>query len=115
MAKKQKLTPDELQERGIPLGESAGPPPDDGTPPPKYGTPKPADPSGPLPRVCSPLERVPAGGDARRYKVRCDSHRPQPTRYVLAKTQADAEACYKATQRLGKEEGVVLAVTELPD
>lgn len=89
MAKKQKLTPDELQERGIPLGESAGPAVDE-APPPKHGTPVPIDLGGPVPREVPGLARVPAGSGLTRFKVRCDSHTPRKTRYVVARTADEA-------------------------
>lgn len=104
------LTPDELADRGIPLGESGGPQ-DDG-PPPKYGTPTVAEIAGPEPRVCRELDRAPAG--LKRFKIRADPGGFKNTyRYVLARTRDEAEAHYRQVEQLGQAAALVIFV--LPD
>lgn len=56
-------------------------------------------PDGPLPRVIDPMER--AGPGLFRFKIRVTNNEYQGrTRYVLARTREDAEACYLAAEGL---------------
>lgn len=96
--------------------------------PPQFGTGRPADPDGPVPRVITQLERAP-NRSLSRFKIRCNNYHPQKTRYILAKDEASAKACYLAANGLDKlieklkkstpagekVEEPDLAVTELED
>jgi hypothetical protein len=88
----------------------AGVPPEGGAPtapeglkPPPHGTPRPLAPgdvAGDLPRVCNQLDRVPAGGPAKRFKCRVINHDNfRATKYVLALDAASAKQCH--TQAIG--------------
>lgn len=106
-----------------------GAPLSDESPPPKFGVGKPVDGGGDVPRVCDQLDRAPAG--LKRFKIVARNYHPQAIRYILAKTEEDATACYLKVQKLDERlarlkkqagpkaeddvEPVDLAITELPD
>lgn len=75
---------------------------------------------GPVPRVIADFERAPAG--LTRYKVRVIDAAPALTRYVLARTEADAVRAYKEYVQLsvvfddaGKPREPRFYVKALPD
>lgn len=73
-------------------GDSAAPPPPHGKP--KKLKPAEVAPTG-LPRVCSPLDRVPTGSGAMRFKCRVANYPAHATpRYVLAMDEDAARACH---------------------
>lgn len=95
MAKSKSETPIGVPPDGLPI---PGAP--EGAEPPPHGTPKKLserDVAGDLPRVCSPLDRVPAGSKARRYKTRCANYTGHAkSLYVLALDADGARKCHTA-------------------
>lgn len=119
---------------GVPPDGSPVPVAGDGAaPPPPFGTQKKLsekDVAGDLPRVCSGLDRVPAGSKAKRFKCRVANYtgHAEPS-YVLALDADSARACHTKSAGLDdylkalKAQGVkpadlvepLVLATELPD
>lgn len=124
MAKQHELpAPHSKTPPGVPPEGHVGPAPDETKPPP-FGTAKPAEATGPLPRVVDELERAVPG--TKRFKIRCNNYQPQERRYILARNEDEARACYTKVNKLDEEmerlkknggtvEPAALVVTLLPD
>lgn len=97
MAKAKFIEPVEPIGSPVPRDEGMGRSRAEDAPPP-FAVVKTADTDGPLPRVVHPLERAPAG--LVRFKVACLNYSPQPSKYILAKTEADAVGHYRTVTKL---------------
>lgn len=72
--------------------------------PPKFGTGRVMEAVEGLPRVISPLDRLPKdAGGAKRFRVSCHNYHPKPVRYVLAMNESDAVDCYKSAVKFPDE------------
>jgi len=77
-------------------GESKGAPP-------KHGTQRPmVEAGGDVPRVVNPLERFKGIKGVTRFKIRCNNYHPQQVRYIIARDEDEARACYLKANGLDK-------------
>jgi hypothetical protein len=77
-------------------------------------TPVPAPEPEPVPRIVSEYERAEVPG-LRRWRIRLGQGDVHPSRYVLARTEAEAKACYLASIKVSESESVRLVIVPLAD